>query len=50
MIGDHPFRPYADDPYLCVAELPASGDTCNQPRSEHIYARGDFHAIEKVAR
>lgn len=35
MITDHTFRPYADSPDLCVAELPANGDTCNRDISEH---------------
>lgn len=34
MITDHEFRPYADNPALCVAEL-TSGDTCNRERDQH---------------
>lgn len=30
----HTFKPYADHPDLCVAELPC-GDTCNQTREYH---------------
>lgn len=30
----HPFKPYADCPDLCVAELP-NGETCNEYRSTH---------------
>lgn len=33
---DHEFRPYADMPHLCVAELSGSGDTCNRPIEEHF--------------
>jgi hypothetical protein len=35
MITDHQFRPYADHPDLCVAELADSGDTCNRELAEH---------------
>ncbi|WP_142245558.1 hypothetical protein [Mycobacterium sp. IS-836] len=31
----HEFKPYADNPDYCVAELPDSGDTCNRPREDH---------------
>lgn len=38
----HEFKPYADMPDMCVAELD-SGDTCNRPREDHgdrrIYSR-----------
>lgn len=36
LITGHEFKPYADIPDLCVAELPASGDTCNRHRDEHV--------------
>jgi len=32
---NHEFKPYAEYPDLCVAELP-SGDTCNCPPEEHM--------------
>lgn len=31
----HTFKPYADNPELCVEELPRNGDTCNQHISQH---------------
>jgi hypothetical protein len=34
-ITDHEFRPYSDGPEYCVAELPSSGDTCNEHFTEH---------------
>jgi len=31
----HAFKPYADMPEYCVAELPSNGDTCNRPAEDH---------------
>jgi hypothetical protein len=30
----HPFKPYADDPHICVTELP-NGETCNAIEDDH---------------
>lgn len=38
---EHTFKPYADNPELCVEELPRNGDTCNQHISQH--ENGDTH-------
>lgn len=32
---NHEFKPYTDNPELCQAELPDSGDTCNAHRCLH---------------
>lgn len=31
----HVFKPYADDPDLCCAEIPSTGETCNRSFSDH---------------
>ena len=31
----HTFKPYADMPEYCVAEMLDTGDTCNRPRDDH---------------
>lgn len=36
MITDHNFKPYADIPALCIAELSGSGDTCNRLAEDHL--------------
>lgn len=36
----HSFKPYADDPTICVAELPC-GDTCNQSIEYHADECGE---------
>ena len=37
MTETHQFRPYANIPELCVAEL-HNGETCNQPKENHATA------------
>ena len=43
----HTFKPYADNPELCVAELPC-GDTCNGDRAMH--AHDELRAVIKTIR
>ena len=33
---NHSFRPYADNPDLCVAEVVTTGETCNRDRAAHV--------------
>lgn len=42
MIG-HEFKPFVDNSEYCVAELPDSGDTCNQHVDDHRVVQ---HRIE----
>ena len=41
MITDHRFRPHTDFPELCIAELAASGDTCNRSVDDHADVDAD---------
>ena len=41
MITDHRFRPYTDIPEMCIAELSASGDTCNRSVEDHADVDAD---------
>ena len=46
----HEFKPYANDPGYCVAELD-NGDTCNQPASEHnkrVSKKGDAEIAKTI--
>ena len=41
----HTFKPYADNPELCVAELPC-GDTCNQGHEYHTtFIKATFDGV-----
>jgi hypothetical protein len=49
MITDHEFKPYVSAIDICVAELGATGDTCNRMGCEHVDAAPTAMLLAKYA-